>query len=348
MQGRSNIRLGELLIERGVITRDQLNIALQAQNTSGKRLGQTLVRLGYANETAILSALTVIAVPEQDQATTNNSGRALRSFKTGWVVAVASVLLVFVCAGLFFSTDEPDSTGNLEKVQVQGSDHKDAPEESEQPLAETSISEPAYGSEYDDASTSEDYLQSAPETFEPEPVLEFAQVSFTEPEPIVDETDLADASEDSKASVSSDEQANIEGLDSLRDIDSSEPTVKSVPENVTSTSSALAQIQNIRTSATTSDMSVVFVADQSIKQGVERIYLNDTEVMYVFKGFSLAPEVSKDIPNYDWLEQSHFEQTDEALVWAFTMKATGDAKYHELEPNRSNRNYRFVVKIRRR
>jgi hypothetical protein len=52
-------QLGELLIERGVITRDQLDHALEVQKEKGGLIGQILVNLGYATEEAIAQAITV-------------------------------------------------------------------------------------------------------------------------------------------------------------------------------------------------------------------------------------------------------------------------------------------------
>ncbi len=46
-------RLGEVLLEAGVITADQIDIALLEQKRSGKRLGNILVHLGFATEAII-------------------------------------------------------------------------------------------------------------------------------------------------------------------------------------------------------------------------------------------------------------------------------------------------------
>ena len=51
-------RLGELLMERKVITSDQLSQALKVQEQKGGLLGQVLVELGYATEEVVAQALT--------------------------------------------------------------------------------------------------------------------------------------------------------------------------------------------------------------------------------------------------------------------------------------------------
>ena len=51
-------RIGELLIERGVITPEQLQEALNNQQETKKLLGETLIDLGYATEEHIMISLT--------------------------------------------------------------------------------------------------------------------------------------------------------------------------------------------------------------------------------------------------------------------------------------------------
>jgi len=52
-------QLGELLVERGVITTAQLQEALKAQSERGGLLGQVLVSMGFAKEEEIAQVLTV-------------------------------------------------------------------------------------------------------------------------------------------------------------------------------------------------------------------------------------------------------------------------------------------------
>ncbi|MDP2921820.1 MAG: hypothetical protein Q8O12_05600 [Candidatus Omnitrophota bacterium] len=59
MVNRANLKqLGELLIERGLITRDQLNHALEVQKDKGGLIGHVIVSLGYVTEEAIAQAIT--------------------------------------------------------------------------------------------------------------------------------------------------------------------------------------------------------------------------------------------------------------------------------------------------
>lgn len=54
---KQRLRLGELLVNRGLITEEQLEKALGTQRKSGERLGKTLINLGFISEENILQAL---------------------------------------------------------------------------------------------------------------------------------------------------------------------------------------------------------------------------------------------------------------------------------------------------
>ncbi|HYC51275.1 MAG TPA: ATPase, T2SS/T4P/T4SS family [Gemmatimonadaceae bacterium] len=49
--------LGDTLLEAGLVTRQQLDEALAVQNTTGQKLGQTLVSLGYLTDASLLQTL---------------------------------------------------------------------------------------------------------------------------------------------------------------------------------------------------------------------------------------------------------------------------------------------------
>ncbi len=60
MAKKKRIFLGELLIEQGLITKDQLNHALEEQKLSREMLGMILIRLGYVSKESLL--MPVLAV----------------------------------------------------------------------------------------------------------------------------------------------------------------------------------------------------------------------------------------------------------------------------------------------
>lgn len=55
---RKKIRLGDLLVEQGVITNDQLMQALADQRSTGRKLGQTLIENKFVTEDAMLDILS--------------------------------------------------------------------------------------------------------------------------------------------------------------------------------------------------------------------------------------------------------------------------------------------------
>jgi len=54
----TNKQLGELLVERGVISHEQLNLAIEKQKDRGGLIGEVLVDLKFATEKDIAQALT--------------------------------------------------------------------------------------------------------------------------------------------------------------------------------------------------------------------------------------------------------------------------------------------------
>lgn len=73
-------RLGELLIEAGLINELQLKAALQSQKTWGGKLGSTLARMGFVREDDILKALsTQLRLPSVDFRKVRVSPRALQA-----------------------------------------------------------------------------------------------------------------------------------------------------------------------------------------------------------------------------------------------------------------------------
>lgn len=55
--GQSSGRIGDRLVEKGIITMDQLNVALQEKKVTGRLLGEVLVDLGFLNEETLSTFL---------------------------------------------------------------------------------------------------------------------------------------------------------------------------------------------------------------------------------------------------------------------------------------------------
>ncbi|HWR43655.1 type II secretion system ATPase GspE [Sporomusa sp.] len=65
-------RLGDLLIEAGILSQEQLEKALSVQKKTGERLGKVLINLGYITEVSMIEALEFqLGVPRVDMAKMN-------------------------------------------------------------------------------------------------------------------------------------------------------------------------------------------------------------------------------------------------------------------------------------
>src|SRR5919206_1474711 len=53
----TNVRIGDLLVREGLITKEQLDRALQEQRQNGTRVGYNLVKLGFIQETELTKML---------------------------------------------------------------------------------------------------------------------------------------------------------------------------------------------------------------------------------------------------------------------------------------------------
>ncbi|MCK4708115.1 MAG: Flp pilus assembly complex ATPase component TadA, partial [Gammaproteobacteria bacterium] len=79
MAFRKKIRLGDLLVDKGLITGDQLQLALQEQKKLGRKLGSTLVELGMIDEDSILNLLSgQLGIPLIDLTSFNYNEEVVR------------------------------------------------------------------------------------------------------------------------------------------------------------------------------------------------------------------------------------------------------------------------------
>ena len=58
MSARKKIRIGDLMVENKLISEGQLGTALSEQKKTGRRLGRTLIELGYIDEDSLLNFLS--------------------------------------------------------------------------------------------------------------------------------------------------------------------------------------------------------------------------------------------------------------------------------------------------
>ncbi|MGH1487165.1 MAG: GspE/PulE family protein, partial [Cellvibrionaceae bacterium] len=55
---QKKIRIGDILVAKGIITEEELNHALSEQSKTGARLGKTLIAVGFVDETTLLNILS--------------------------------------------------------------------------------------------------------------------------------------------------------------------------------------------------------------------------------------------------------------------------------------------------
>jgi hypothetical protein len=58
MASAAKRRLGDIIVERGLVTEAQLNQALEAQRASGAKLGEVLVELGFITRVGLAGVIT--------------------------------------------------------------------------------------------------------------------------------------------------------------------------------------------------------------------------------------------------------------------------------------------------
>src|SRR5438876_930383 len=59
--------LGRLLVEQGLLSEDQLEHALEEQESTNRRLGETLIDLGFVSHAALSRALAELSGIERDE-----------------------------------------------------------------------------------------------------------------------------------------------------------------------------------------------------------------------------------------------------------------------------------------
>ena len=73
MKSAANRRLGDIFVERGLITGDQLREALDQQHATGGKLGEILVELGFITRVGLAGVIS----EQWDELRVSQSGRKL-------------------------------------------------------------------------------------------------------------------------------------------------------------------------------------------------------------------------------------------------------------------------------
>ncbi|HPQ67626.1 MAG TPA: hypothetical protein PKW95_00775 [bacterium] len=117
-------KLGELLVERGLITAEQLQDALTDQSRTGSRVGSTLVKMAYIKEQDLLRFLSLYYdVPEVDLLSTSIAPAAVNLIpadkaKKWRVIAFRIIERPPDKPLLFIATPDPTDFDMIEKVRT--------------------------------------------------------------------------------------------------------------------------------------------------------------------------------------------------------------------------------------
>jgi hypothetical protein len=114
----AKVRLGDLLVDGGVITREQLSAALRNQVNHGGRLGTNLVELGFIDERALAAGLAKqLSIPSVTQAQLEQISPDVLRLVPGPLAARLGVVPLRVDAGrLWLAMSDPADRDALDEV----------------------------------------------------------------------------------------------------------------------------------------------------------------------------------------------------------------------------------------
>ncbi len=116
-----NVRIGDYLVEKGLITQEQLENVLAAQREAKgtKKLGEVIVELGYLSEVKFAQALAgKLHVPYVDLANFEIDGEAVRKVPENLAKKYTIIAINIKGRRLTVATDDPYNFNILEDVKV--------------------------------------------------------------------------------------------------------------------------------------------------------------------------------------------------------------------------------------
>jgi MSHA biogenesis protein MshE len=118
MAFRKKIRLGDLLVEKDLITEDQLKLALQEQKKLGRKLGGTLVELGMIDEQSILNLLSAqLAIPLVDLKNYTYDEKVVRTLSESIARRYRAIVLEDRAADYLVGMADPTDLYALDEIQ---------------------------------------------------------------------------------------------------------------------------------------------------------------------------------------------------------------------------------------
>ena len=119
MAFRKKIRLGDLLVEKGLITNDQLMVALQEQKKLGRKLGSTLIELGMTDEDSILNLLSgQLGIPLVDLANFTYNEEVVRTLSESLARRYRAIVLEDRASDYLVGMADPTDLYALDEIQA--------------------------------------------------------------------------------------------------------------------------------------------------------------------------------------------------------------------------------------
>lgn len=120
MTFRKKIRLGDLLVDKGLITDDQLKLALQEQKKLGRKLGNTLIELGMIDEDSILNLLSgQLGIPLVDLNNFTYSDEVVRMLSESMARRFRAIVLEDRANDYLVGMADPTDLYALDEIQEQ-------------------------------------------------------------------------------------------------------------------------------------------------------------------------------------------------------------------------------------
>ena len=117
-EGTHDHRMGELLLEAGVISPEQLNIALKHQSQCGERIGSVLLQLGYLNTETLLEFLRKqFGTPSIDLYTVNIAPAVLNSLTFEQMKLLQALPIIPSTKGLFVAMADPNNIKAVNELE---------------------------------------------------------------------------------------------------------------------------------------------------------------------------------------------------------------------------------------
>lgn len=115
---KRELRIGQLLVEAGTITREQLEIALKKQSQCGERIGSLLMQLGYLSTEKLLEFLRMhLGVPSVDLFSIQIAPPALNSLTLEQMEKYKAVPLAASTKGMFVAMADPNNLSAIDALE---------------------------------------------------------------------------------------------------------------------------------------------------------------------------------------------------------------------------------------